>query len=140
MMPNKESLSITNSTLNDTSETSERPKTLDSKSNSGQADSERLVLVHDNGDKKEVIVTYADYKQIWKVGKKLLVIKWGDLAGEYALNLEDNNLYEFGEGGGLRRRPTRWHALDHRQAWAIWYRMTAPGRKVNERFGYGIKR
>lgn len=93
------------------------------------SDLKRIVLIHSNGDRRTCSVRCAIFKDDWKKARKILVIIWGDLAGEFALDIERNNLYNFGPGGGLRRHALQWSALDPKQAWKIWYELTGKGVK-----------
>jgi hypothetical protein len=92
-----------------------------------------LTLHHDNGDQKIVEVRAGKFVQDWKKGRKILIVVWGDLAGEYGLDLQLNDLFQFTPGGGIKRMSLRWHAVDVKQAWRLWYQLTEHGRSLNER-------
>ena len=93
-----------------------------------------LELKHDNGDVHTALVVNGLFAQGWKKGRKILVIRWGDLAGDYALDIDDNNLYKFGVGSGIRRKALGWHAVNTKLTKEIWESVTASGRSINARF------
>jgi hypothetical protein len=95
---------------------------------------ETLELNHDNGDCRIVQVVNGLFSKGWKKSRKILVIRWGDMAGDYALDIGDNHLYQFGMGSGIRRKALGWHAADLPKAKQIWESVTATGRSINERF------
>ncbi len=91
-----------------------------------------LQLRHDNGELRNFEVRCGIFKKDWKHARSVLVIKW-PLCGEYAFDLKRDNLYNFGLGGGLRKMPLGWHAVDIKEAWNLWYRITENGRNLIER-------
>lgn len=95
--------------------------------------SDNLTLIHDNGDSHTVHVRCGIFMQNWKHGRKILICVWGNLAGEFAFDIQRDNLFNFGPGGGLCRTPLKWHAQDIKEAWRIWYKITEYGRSLNER-------
>lgn len=93
----------------------------------------KLELIHENGDKHTVTIRAGLFMQDWKHGRKILMCVWGNLAGEYAFDIQRDCLFNFGPGGGLCRKSLRWHAVDIKEAWRIWYKVTEHGRNLNER-------
>jgi len=79
-----------------------------------------LTVVHDNGDKHTVKIVSAKYASNWKFAKGILIVKWGELCGEYAIDSRDGKVYAFGKGGGLRRTPTAWTAQNPSEVRATW--------------------
>lgn len=67
-------------------------------SESNESTIQRLTLRHHNGDERTVKVRVA--LTSWS-----LVLVWGDLAGEVALNLRSGCVHAYGKGGGVKRYP-----------------------------------
>lgn len=84
-----------------------------------------LTLIHRNGDKRDVTARSIRYagEWGWEDGRRIIIVVWGDLAGEYALDMHDFKLYAFGKGNGLKRKATDWQAADRVQALSVWYQM-----------------
>ena len=78
-----------------------------------------------------VPVVSAIFQQQWKTGRKILVIKFGDLTGQYAFDIDRDELYGFGPGGGIRRKPLGWHAVNPEIARRLFMELTERGRKIN---------
>lgn len=120
------SIDLTPKTLNgNPNELSKGEKTSKNEPN----DLEKVVLVHQNGDRHTCIVRAAIFKDGWKKARKVLIVVWGNLAGEFALDVERNQLFNFGPGGGLRRHALQWSAVDQKQVWAIWYKLSRGEKK-----------
>ena len=86
-----------------------------------------LVLIHiTTGDKHTVTVRCALSVPRGK-GQKvrpILVVVWGNLAGEFAFDVERNALFSFGPSNGIRRMPMAWKAEDIQEAGRIWHEKT----------------
>jgi hypothetical protein len=86
--------------------------------------SQLLTLTHKiSGETKEVFCRTALYSQQWKKARKILVVAW-ELAGEYALDIDRNDLYSFGPGMGIRRKTLGWGAQDQDEARRLWDSLT----------------
>ena len=78
-----------------------------------------LTLLSDNHETRVVTARTALYSQGWKKARKFLVIAW-ELAGEYAFDVDRNDLFGFGPGNGIRRKRLGWRAEDPEEAYRIW--------------------
>jgi hypothetical protein len=75
-------------------------------------------LIHDNGDTKEAMARLA-------MPNGTLIIKYGDLSGEYVFDIRRNTLHALGKGGGQKRTPIPgWRAKSIKEAKALWTQMS----------------